>query len=119
VLLRKVTDSDGQEPTFGIFGSFWGSPPLRGRDFRRLYPGESFDVFADPSADLPVQLGGRISDAGTYTIRLVYDISGRVEADWATEQGPPDEEALRFLALMPRGRFEAAPVTVTVIEKSK
>src|SRR6185503_10569612 len=49
----QVIGPDGQEPSIAIFGSFWGSPRLRGRDFRRLYPGETFDLFADPSAELP------------------------------------------------------------------
>jgi hypothetical protein len=112
-----VIGPDGKEPSIPLAGSFWGSPPLRGRDFRRLYPGESLDLFAEPSADLPAALAFPMSEPGAYAVRLVYDISGGAEEAWSTEQGPPDGEAARYLAQMPRGRFEPAPVTVTVVKK--
>jgi hypothetical protein len=62
-------------------------------------------------------LDARPTDAGTYGVRLTYDISGETAADWATDSGAPDEEALRLLGSMPRGRYVTEPLTIRVGEK--
>jgi hypothetical protein len=112
-----VTGPDGQPVELPIFGSFWSAPRLSGRDFRRLLPGESLEVFAEGEGGVPPELAAEMKEAGTYTIRMIYDVLGPEAADWVTDSGPPDEEALRLLRSLPRGRFELAPVKVTVVPK--
>lgn len=113
----RVTCPDGETLSPPLTGSFWGAPPLRGRDFRRVYPGETIDLFAEGRDGHPPALEAATGDPGTYTVRLVYDVSGRAEADWTTDSGAPDEEALQYLSRMVRGKFDVGPVQVKVLRK--
>ncbi len=112
-----VTDGAGKEMSVPLAGSFWGSPRLRGAQFRRLVPGESLDPFEEGTGEPPPLLDFRPAEPGTYTVRLSYDVRGETVDEWATDAGLPDEEARRLLPLLPRGLYQSDPVTITVVEK--
>lgn len=115
----EVRDEAGREPSLPIAGSFWSAPPLRGRQFRRLLPGESLDLFAEGEGGLPGVLAAGPGAPGRYTVRLVLDVRGAGAEDWATDAGPPDDEARALLPQLVRGRFASEPVVITVSEKAK
>lgn len=101
-----IRDSRQKIVERSLTGSYWGTPALRGRDFRRLLPDDSLDLLEAGS-------GWRLDWPGTYTVQIVYDISGD---DWDTDEGPPDEEAKKYLREIPKGRYVSDPVTF-VVEK--
>jgi hypothetical protein len=99
-----ITDENRELVERPLTGSYWGTPALRGRDFRRLLPGESLDLLEGGS-------GWTLDAPGTYTVRVVYDITGE---DWNTDEGPPDDEARKYLRELLKGRYVSDPVKLVV-----
>lgn len=109
-----VTNPAGKVIEKDLVGSFWGAPPLRGRDFRRLAPGEELDLFAEGEGAPPSILSHSLDEPGRYTVRLTVDVSSARPEDWVTDTGKPDEEALKLLSTMPKARYMTEPLTITV-----
>ncbi len=110
--------------------------PLLSRNFVELQPGEEMDPFrgAVPymvGVDPPEQLDPAYArpwlrhytlrwgpaKPGKYTIRCIYDVSGKVPDEWYRFRfghGGFGPELVRLLKNMPRGRFESNSITVEV-----